>query len=73
MISISNSVTFVGTPCIEIINRCFYSLGTTVVTATWFWLVAGLFLFVDVTGRPSFLMRYKIQDAKAVPVSMLEH
>ena len=34
-----------------------------------FWLFGGLFIYVDVTGRPAFLLKYKIQDDKNAPVS----
>lgn len=30
------------------------------------------FAVLDLTGRPSFLLRYKIQEEKTVPVSVLE-
>eukprot|EP00112_Aurelia_sp_Birch-Aquarium-sp1_P004462 Seg1507.11 transcript_id=Seg1507.11/GoldUCD/mRNA.D3Y31 product="Fatty acid hydroxylase domain-containing protein 2" protein_id=Seg1507.11/GoldUCD/D3Y31 len=42
--------------------------GGTVFPALVFWLFGGLFIFVDVTGRPAFLLKYKIQDDKNTPV-----
>ena len=34
-----------------------------------FWLLNSFFLFVDVTGMPSFVLKYKIQEDMNVPVS----
>ncbi|XP_064481397.1 fatty acid hydroxylase domain-containing protein 2-like [Ornithodoros turicata] len=42
--------------------------GTFVVAFLVYWVVGGLYTIVDLTGRPSFLLRYKIQDAAPYPV-----
>ncbi|XP_071951503.1 fatty acid hydroxylase domain-containing protein 2-like [Antedon mediterranea] len=42
--------------------------GTNVVACVIFWYLNAFFLFVDITGRPSFLRSYKIQADKNVPV-----
>ena len=34
-----------------------------------FVLVNSFFAFLDLTGKPAFLLKYKIQEAKSVPVS----
>ena len=34
-----------------------------------FWLVSGLFLYSDITGRPKWMTYYKVQPDKNVPVS----
>ncbi len=35
-----------------------------------FVLVNSFFAFLDLTGKPAFLVKYKIQEAKALPVSI---
>ncbi len=40
-----------------------------IVTNVVFVLVNSFFAFLDLTGRPAFLVKYKIQEAKALPVS----
>ncbi|XP_077984868.1 fatty acid hydroxylase domain-containing protein 2-like [Glandiceps talaboti] len=42
--------------------------GTLVVITVPYWILASLFLFVDVTGRPEFIVRYKVQPDKNAPV-----
>ena len=42
-------------------------LGTTVVTTLSYWLTALIFMLMDYTQKPSFLMRYKIQPGKNAP------
>lgn len=39
------------------------------VTFLFFWLFGGFYLFMDVTGRPKWLLQYKIQDGTNQPVS----
>lgn len=36
-----------------------------------FWLTAGLFLIIDVTGRPSWARLYKVQPNRNTPVSLI--
>ena len=44
--------------------------GTCLVVITSYWSVGGLFTFVDVTGRPKFMLKYKVQEnVKSYPVS----
>jgi len=33
-----------------------------------FWITVGLFSYVDLTGKPSFLLKYKVQQDKNMPV-----
>ncbi|XP_064404712.1 fatty acid hydroxylase domain-containing protein 2-like [Halichondria panicea] len=40
-----------------------------IVTNVVFVLVNSFFAFLDLTGRPAFLVKYKIQEAKALPVN----
>ena len=53
-------------------------------TSIWFsgtvWVANGtlilfnvFLMFLDLTGKPAFLLRYKIQDAKEVPVSSMDY
>ena len=44
------------------INSIDLSLGTNVVTFSVFWIFGALYLFVDLTGRPKWVLQYKIQD-----------
>ena len=55
--------------CIEIVTINIF-LGTLIVSSLAFWLFNLPFLIVDTTGRPSFILQYKIQDNKNVPVSV---
>jgi len=43
-------------------------LGTCLVTSMAFFGFNSLLIFLDMTGRPKYLLRYKIQDAKEVPL-----
>ena len=43
--------------------------GTLVVTNVTFWGVNALFMFMDITNKPFFLTKYKVQEDKNVPVS----
>jgi methylsterol monooxygenase len=45
-----------------------FSFGTYGVTSGFFWLFSSLFTFVDLTGSPAFLKKYKIQQDKHFPV-----
>lgn len=42
--------------------------GTAIITTTTFWLVGGLYLFMDTTGRPKFMRKYKVQPGANEPV-----
>merc|ERR1711970_915649 len=43
--------------------------GTVIVTTIHYWLSAAGYVFMDLTGKPAFLTKYKIQPEKNVPVS----
>ncbi|XP_037506714.1 fatty acid hydroxylase domain-containing protein 2 isoform X1 [Rhipicephalus sanguineus] len=43
--------------------------GTFAVTFAVYWVVGGLYTLMDLTGRPAFLLRYKIQDTAPYPVN----
>jgi len=43
--------------------------GTVVVTTIHYWATAGLYLYIDITGHPTWLAKYKIQPEKNVPLS----
>ncbi|CAN7999936.1 unnamed protein product, partial [Ixodes hexagonus] len=43
--------------------------GTFAVTFLVYWVVGGLYTIMDLTGKPSFLLRYKIQDNAPYPVA----
>jgi hypothetical protein len=50
-------------------NVGFY--GTFLVTFSVYWIVGTFYTIVDLTGKPSFLLKYKIQDPNtAYPVSI---
>lgn len=42
--------------------------GTALWTTLLFWVVGGLYLFMDVTGRPKFMRKYKVQPGTNEPV-----
>lgn len=42
--------------------------GTACVSFFSYWMVCLLFLMIDLTGRPAFIFKYKIQDDQNVPV-----
>jgi len=41
--------------------------GTVMVTTFCYWLTAGLYMLMDYTQKPGFLMKYKIQEGKNTP------
>jgi len=43
--------------------------GTFIISNTVFFSFNSLLMFLDLTGKPEFLLRYKIQDAKEVPLN----
>lgn len=43
--------------------------GVLVVTCGGFWLFNIFLIILDMTGRPKYLMRYKIQESKNIPVN----
>ena len=43
--------------------------GTLIVTNATYWGVNSLFMILDVTNKPKFLTKYKMQEDKNVPVS----
>jgi methylsterol monooxygenase len=45
-----------------------FVFGTYGVTSLFWWLFAGIYTFVDYTGTPAFLIKYKIQQDKNFPV-----
>jgi len=47
-----------------------YVYGTTFVTTIFFWIASACYLFIDITGYPKFLAKYKIQPEKNVPLDM---
>lgn len=42
--------------------------GTGILTTALFWIVGGLYLYMDLTGRPNFMRRYKVQLGANEPV-----
>ncbi|KAF4523702.1 hypothetical protein B566_EDAN011566 [Ephemera danica] len=50
-------------------ERVFWTVGTTVITFSAYWIVGGFYIFMDVTGRPSFFRKYKVQPGTNEPVS----
>jgi len=46
----------------------YYVWGSLAVQGTFYWMTAGLYAILDFTQRPNFLMKYKIQPDKNVPV-----
>ncbi|XP_072040674.1 fatty acid hydroxylase domain-containing protein 2-like [Amphiura filiformis] len=42
--------------------------GSNLILFSTFWLLNSFFLFVDVTGIPSFVLKYKVQDDMNMPV-----
>ena len=45
--------------------------GTNVVTFTVYWVFSAFYLFMDFTGRPKWVLQYKIQDGTNQPVSCI--
>lgn len=57
---------------LDLFDRDPYKLnvwGTLIVTSIVYWGLGGLYLLTDLTGRPKFLQRYRIQDVRTQPVS----
>ncbi|GIX93964.1 fatty acid hydroxylase domain-containing protein 2 [Caerostris darwini] len=52
--------SFGSDPCVRFV------WGTLIVTTVYFWAVGLLFTAIDVTGRPAFLLKYKIQGPHTV-------
>ena len=50
-----------------IISVC-VCVGTMLVPTASFWLLNGLFMLSDSTGKPTFITRYRIQQDKNSPV-----
>ena len=48
---------------------CFLS-GTNVITFVVFWLFSALYILIDITGRPKWALKFKIQDGQNMPVSI---
>jgi len=46
-----------------------YVFGTVAVTTLHFWISAAFYLYLDLTGKPGFLYKYKMQQDKNFPVS----
>jgi len=42
--------------------------GTSIVTILWYWGIGSLYIFLDVTNRPKFLRKYKIQPGTNEPI-----
>ena len=52
-------------------DHCFKSVsvsGTTILTTIFYWIAASGYLFIDLTGYPKFLAKYKIQPTKNAPL-----
>ena len=45
-----------------------FHVGSLLVTSGFYWLSAGIYAIMDFTQKPAFLMKYKIQQDKNVPV-----
>ena len=45
-----------------------FYVGSLLVTSGFYWLSAGIYAIMDFTQKPAFLMKYKIQPDKNVPV-----
>jgi len=55
---------------LDIVGQDKYNLfvyGTIIVSTIFFWLLAAVYTFMDFTGKPVFLTKYKIQPDKNVP------
>ena len=51
-----------------LLSVTFYIIGSLIVSTTFYWSSAGLYALMDFTQMPKFLMKYKIQADKNVPV-----
>jgi len=49
---------------------CLWVLGTTTVVFLVYWLYAAIFTIMDITNRPKFLRKYKIQPGHNEPVDL---
>ncbi|MEQ2269688.1 hypothetical protein XENORESO_008156 [Xenotaenia resolanae] len=49
-------------------DAALFFLGTMLVPTSAFWVLNGLLLLVDTSGKPSFITRYRIQEDKNSPV-----
>ena len=47
---------------------CLSVTGTVVVTSVHYWLSAAGYMWLDLTGTPAFLTKYKIQPGKNTPL-----
>ena len=56
--------------CSHCFNCNIFLTGTNAVGAITYWVGSAFFTFVDLTGKPAWVLRYKIQDNKQVPVSV---
>ena len=54
----------------QCVFSCLLAPGTTLVSMSVFWTFNAFLLFLDITGRPTALLKYKIQEDKNVPVLM---
>ncbi|GFS87409.1 fatty acid hydroxylase domain-containing protein 2 [Nephila pilipes] len=48
---------------------CIIQLCSYIVTTLFFWTIGLCYTFIDLTGKPKFLFKYKIQDNAPYPVS----
>lgn len=49
-----------------------YVFGTTIFTTIFYWIAASGYLFIDLTGYPKFLAKYKIQPTKNAPLDLVK-
>lgn len=54
---------------INLIPNCIHSLGSSLVPLVMFLTGNTFFIFLDLTGKPGTLLKYRIQEEKTVPVS----
>ena len=45
--------------------------GTFLLSFVAYWSLGGFFTFIDITGKPKALLKYKVQDVKSYPVRLL--
>jgi hypothetical protein len=53
------------------LNLALFCIGTNLVGFLVYWIGSLFFCLVDLTGRPAWVLRYKIQGNKQVPVSKI--
>ena len=46
-----------------------YSIGSSLIPLIVYWVGNTFFIFLDLTGKPAALLKYRIQEEKSVPVS----